>query len=254
MTGMQRDVPSIGAPRTGLVLEFAQALLDDGPIAPELLARLAQPEFVAERARAAARLRDEDWADQGRHERDNAAILASGRRPGIVFMGDSITEMWPLADPALFGAGRVCRGLSGQTSPQMLLRFHADVIALRPHALHLMAGVNDIAGNTGPTTPQRYRHHILAMTELARAHGIRIVIGGLTPSRFSRRSAGGVRWVDEINTWLRELSLEHGDTFLDYFAPMCDHDGGMRAEFSHDDLHPNRRGYAAMRRVLDAAF
>ncbi len=254
MTGMQREVPSLGAPRTGVVLEVIRAMVEDGPFDPGLRARLEAPEAVAERDAIAARLRMQGWADQGRYEQDNAAIVASRRRPDIVFMGDSITEIWPHADPDLFREGRVGRGIAGQTTPQMLVRLHADVIALRPRVLHLMGGGNDIVGNTGPTTPRRVRHNLLAMTELARHHDIRVLIGGLTPSKFSRRGAEHAVWVDELNAWLRELSAEHGYTYLDYFAPMCDEHGDMRAELSNDALHPNRRGYAVMRAVLDAAL
>ncbi len=254
MIGMQKDVPGFGAPRTGLVLEYLHALLDDGPVDDALLARLQTPEVAAERIAIATRLRDNDWADLGRYERENAEIVASRQRPEIVFMGDSITEMWGHADPELFGPGRVCRGIAGQTTPQMLLRFQADVIALRPRVLHLMGGGNDIVGNTGPTTLRRVQDHFRAMTDLATCHGIRVILGGLTPSKFSRPDAPQKHWVAELDAWLRELARDRGCTFVDYFAPLRDSEGAMRLEFGNDEVHPNRRGYAVMRAALEPAL
>lgn len=251
MTGMQREVPCIGTPRTGQALEMVHALVEDGPIPPEVMARCLEPDAAARRAEVAARVLREDWADQGRYERDNAAIVASGWRPEIVFMGDSITEIWPHADPQLFRDGRVCRGIAGQTTPQMLLRFHADVIDLRPHALHLMGGGNDIVGNTGPTTLQRYQHNVLAMTALAGLHGIRVILGGIAPSKYSRHGSDRLAWVIAVNDWLRDLARERSFTFVDYFTPLRDADGGMRAGLANDEVHPNRRGYVAMRAALE---
>ena len=251
MTGMQEQVPSLGSPRTGLALAYLHALLDDGPIDPALLARVRTPEVAAESAAIATRLRENDWADLGRHERDNAAIVSSRQRPEIVFMGDSITEMWSHADPDFFGTTRVCRGIAGQTTPQMLVRFQADVIALRPRVLHLMGGGNDIVGNTGPTTLQRVQNHFRAMTDLASSHGIRVILGGLTPSKYSLPGAPQAPWVDALDAWLRELAQERGYTHVDYFTPLRDADGNMRRAFSCDEVHPNRRGYAVMRAALE---
>jgi hypothetical protein len=130
----------------------------------------------------------QDWAQLCRFAAANAA-LAQGPRVEAVFLGDSITENWLLADPALFHGGIVNRGISGQTSPQMLLRFEADVVALHPRVVHIMAGTNDLAGNTGPTSAQQYEHNIIAMCDLARANGIRVVLASIPPAaRFPWRA------------------------------------------------------------------
>ena len=124
----------------------------------------------------------EDWPWLGRYAAENAALRASGARTGIVFMGDSITEGWRDKRPGFFVNGRVCRGIGGQTTPQMVLRMMADVVALKPRAVHIMAGTNDIAGNTGPMTPAQSQDNLAAMAMLAKAHGIRVLIASIPPA------------------------------------------------------------------------
>lgn len=211
-----------------------------------------QPAAAEARAKAALEQQASDWPNLGRYETANAALIASGARPGVVFMGDSITEAWPLADPNLFSTAHVCRGIGGQTSPQMLVRFYADVIGLNPKALHLLCGANDIAGNTGPTTPARYQASVRAMTELAAAHGARVILGAILPAdRIGWRPGFDPRpWIAELNAWLAGLAAASGFAFADYHAALRDERDGLRAAFSHDGVHPNRRGYAAMREVL----
>ena len=250
---MEDAVPSAAPPITPQILAMLEAMLGDDPLPAELIARMADPETVANRAKLTADLMAADWPNLGRYEADNAALIASGERPDIVFMGDSITEIWPIADPGLFPPGRVGRGISGQTTPQMLTRFHADVIALKPRAVHLMGGVNDIAGNTGPTTPDRYKGHILAMTDLAAAHGLRVIIGSLTPAAaFQWNPAAKVgAYVYDLNAWLKALAAERGFAFADYHTPLADSAGALPAQYGKDGVHPNRRGYAVMRKVLE---
>lgn len=113
--------------------------------------------------------------------------------PAVVFMGDSITENWLLGDPALFGTTRVNRGIGGQTTPQMLLRFRADVIALRPRAVHIMAGTNDIAGNTGPSTLLAVKNNLISMVELAKANGIEVLLGSIPPAGLSTGGRASIR-------------------------------------------------------------
>ena len=250
--GMHKEVISNEAPHSPLVIELVQAMLGDDPVDPALLAKVSEPESLAARAQAEAQLRADDWGNLGRYQAGNAAIIASGVRPDLVFIGDSISEIWVAGDPDFFGPGRVGRGISGQTSPQILLRFQADVVALRPKAVHLLCGGNDIAGNTGPTTPYRYQCNIEAMIELALARGIHVYLGSITPAGYFswRPEVSPGPWVGELNVWLRELARRRGLTFVDYFSAMADEDGSMRREFTHDGLHPNRRGYAVMRQVL----
>jgi len=222
---MLREILPAEAPHSPEVMAMVMAMLGDEPIAPALLAKARDPALIEARAKAEAELLAADWSNLGRYQGANAQAIASGARPDLVFMGDSITELWPAADPAFFPPNRLGRGIAGQTSPQMLLRFWPDVIALRPRAVHILAGTNDIAGNTGPTTPYRYQCNIRAMVDLAQAHDIRVLLGSVPPAA--------------------------GFAFIDYHTPLADGAGAMRPAFTHDGVHPNRRGYAVMRGVLE---
>ncbi len=248
---MQRDIvqPQPTQPARRLV----EAMLGDDPPDPAIFAALAAPAAVEARAKAAAEQAANDWPNLGRYEAANAGLIASGVRPDVVFMGDSITEAWPLADPEFFGPVRVGRGIGGQTSPQMLVRFWPDVIALKPRAVHLLCGTNDIAGNTGPTTPARYQANVRAMTTLATSHGLRVILGAIPPAdRMGWRPDLDPRpWVAELNAWLAELATANGFAFADYHMALKDEGDGLRRDFGHDGVHPNRRGYAAMRTALD---
>jgi acetyl esterase/lipase len=195
-----------------------------------------------------------DWPNLCRYKAANAAV-ARGARPRAVFMGDSITDNWVRGDPALFANAIVGRGIGGQTSPQMLARFRQDVVALRPHVVHIMAGTNDIAGNTGPTTLEDYQHNILAMIDLARANDIAVVVAAIPPSRklFWRGDLDPRPQIRELNDWLRGLAFSRGLTFVDYGMVLADPDGGMRADLGNDGVHPNRLGYARMRPLAERA-
>lgn len=195
-----------------------------------------------------------DWPNLCRYKAANAT-LARGQRPRAVFMGDSITDNWVGGDPTLFVDGIVGRGIGGQTSPQMLARFRQDVVALRPRVVHIMAGTNDIAGNTGPTTLEDYQHNILAMIDLARANDIAVVLAAIPPSRklFWRGDLDPRPQIREWNEWLRGLAFSRGLTFVDYGRVLADPDGGMRAELGNDGVHPNRLGYARIRPLAEQA-
>lgn len=172
--------------------------------------------------------------------------------PAVVFMGDSITENWLLGDPALFDTTRVNRGIGGQTTPQMLLRFRADVIALRPRAVHIMAGTNDIAGNTGPSTLLAVKNNLISMVELAKANGIEVLLESIPPAgAFDWRPGLDPRpFISEMNTWMRDYAARENLVYLDYHALLATSDGALRADLGNDGVHPNRAGYAVMRRVL----
>ncbi len=195
-----------------------------------------------------------DWPWLCRYHAANQAL--PGGRADIVFIGDSITEFWSQANPALFTGGIVNRGISGQTSPQLLLRFMADVVALKPRLVHLMVGTNDIAGNTGPTTPEAWKNNIRAMVALARANGIRVVLGSIPPAdRMSwRPGLAPAARIAELNQWLRDFAAAQGQTYADYHTAMATPGGAMRGEFSQDGVHPGKAGYAAMEPVLRAAL
>jgi lysophospholipase L1-like esterase len=198
---------------------------------------------------------DEDWANLGRYRGANAALRGAPQR--LVFLGDSITEMWADADPALFAPGIVNRGIGGQTSPQMLLRFMADVVRLQPRAVHLMAGTNDIAGNTGPITIADYQNNILAMIALARTHGLRVIIASIPPMRtvpWRSEVENPAARVIELNRWLSTLAGEQRLIYADYHAVLAAPDGGLHAAFTSDGVHLTDAGYAALRPAVGAAI
>jgi hypothetical protein len=223
-----------------------------GPVAK----RLAMPaaDFAAFTAAQDA-ARAGDWAQRCFYRADNArlaALPAAERR--VVYMGDSITQLWGFADPGFFTAGRVNRGISGQTTAQMLLRFEADVVALHPRMVHIMAGTNDIAGNTGPVTMQDVQNNIIAMVTLAKANGIKVVLASIPPAgRFAWRPAlRPAPQIAAMNAWLKDYARKNGATYVDYYKLMVT-DGAMRPDFTGDGVHPNVAGYAAIKALSAAA-
>lgn len=253
-TGMVDRLPSSSTPTSG-ELEFGRAFVAPGPIDAAVMASWLEPGRVREReAKAAYRLAN-DWADLGRYREANAEL--AGREVRTVFIGDSITEAWPLADRQLFSEGMVGRGIGGQTSPQILLRLTPDAIALRPHSIHLMCGINDIAGNTGPTTPQDFRNVITTMAALVRTAGIELILGSITP-------AAGFPWrselpdprprIHELNLWLQVLATTYGGAFADYHAVLRTVDGRLRPDLTRDGVHPLATGYQLMRPVIETAL
>ena len=199
----------------------------------------------AEAKRAAERARARDWADLCRYRAANQALQHHAR---VVFMGDSITDFWQDGNPSFFTHGIVDRGISGQTSAQMLVRFWPDVIALHPQIVQILAGTNDIAGNTGPTTEQYYEDDIRAMVTLARAHHIHVIIGSMPPAlRFwwapKYHPAAEIR---RLNAWLRGYARRHHLRFVDYYAHLVGPGGRFRRSLSNDGVHPNRNGFRVM--------
>jgi lysophospholipase L1-like esterase len=189
-----------------------------------------------------------DFGQLCRYAAANAALVARGTRPLVVFMGDSITDNWINLQPDFFARGVVDRGISGQTTAQMLVRFRQDVIALHPRAVHIMAGTNDIAGNSGAATMATVQGHIQSMAELARAHGIRVILASVPPAFAfpwspDKKPAPQVR---ALNAWLKAYAARNGFTWVDYHAAMADAQGGMKPGLSSDGVHPTRQGYAVM--------
>jgi lysophospholipase L1-like esterase len=199
-----------------------------------------------------ARLLREDWPNLGRYAAENAAFLRSGVKAEIVFMGDSITEGWKAKRPAFFTPGRICRGISGQTTPQMVLRMMADVIALKPRLIHIMAGTNDVAGNTGPMTVAQSCDNLRMMAELARANGIEVLLASVPPANGFpwRPEVATVAPIRAINTWAKDYAKRTRATWVDYTAVLADAEGAMKPGFADDGVHPTEAGYAAMESVL----
>lgn len=236
---------------------LSDLFMEPRTLAPADIQRLTQSaEFSAFNAAGRGLGLQQDWANRCRFRAANAQVLASGQRPELVFMGDSITENWLLGDPSLFNTNYVNRGIGGQTTPQMLLRFRADVVALQPRAVHLMAATNDIAGNTGPATLQDVKDNLMAMVELARAHDIDVLLASVPPAAaFDWRPGLDPRPViAELNTWLRDYAATKQLVYVDYFAVLADANGALRSDYGNDGVHPNRVGYAEMRRVLDSSI
>jgi lysophospholipase L1-like esterase len=230
------------------------------PVPPMELAEPGRPakitrEFGAAYGANNTYQRKYDWPWLCRYQADNAAI-ARGPAPKVVFMGDSITENWGRYDPAFFTNGVVDRGISGQTSPQMLLRFHQDVVALHPRVVHIMAGSNDIAGNTGPTSPEAFKNNIRAMVEIAQANRIAVVLASIPPSnRFSLYpKIKPAPRIAELNTWLKAYAAERGAVYADYFSVLVGPDAGMQPAYTSDGLHPATDGYRTMRPVAERAI
>jgi lysophospholipase L1-like esterase len=197
-----------------------------------------------------------DWAWLGRYRDDNARLIASGTKVDTVFLGDSITEGWARNDTEFFSKGIVGRGISAQTTPQLLVRMHADVIALKPRAVHIMAGTNDIAHNTGPMTAQESQNNIMAMCEIAKAHKLHIVLGAVPPASkyWWRPEAQPKAEALALNEWMRGYAKQIGAKYADYAAVLTDASGQVKTELAKDEVHPTAAGYAAMRPVAEAAI
>jgi len=200
----------------------------------------------------------EDWNQLGRYHADDLRLEAAGPAAGrVVFMGDSITDFWKL-DVSFPGQPYVNRGISGQTTEQMLVRMFPDVIDLKPAAMIILAGTNDIAGNTGPETARMVEENLQAMTELAEAHGIKVILCSLTPvSDYTAHPQTANRPPQDIlaiNRWLRSYAQQAHAVYCDYFDAVADAKGMFREGYSNDGLHPNAKGYALMAPVAAACI
>jgi lysophospholipase L1-like esterase len=201
------------------------------------------------------RLREE-WPFIARYERDNARLIQAGQPIDCVFMGDSITERWQTTHPAFFSPRRICRGIIGQTTAEMLLRFRGDVVALRPRVVHIMAGTNDIAGNTGPMTPDAIRQNLMSMTEIAMANGIRVILASVPPAaRYPwRPEVQPVAPTRLLNMMIKLYAGGVGAVYADYYSKLDDGSGGMRPGLAIGDVHPTARGYDIMEPIANAAI
>ena len=200
-----------------------------------------------------------DWPNLERYRQSDmelAANLVPGR---VVFMGDSITDIWDLA-ASFPGKPYVNRGISGQTTEQMLLRFQQDVINLHPAAVVILAGTNDIAGNTGPISVGEIENNFSAMGAIARANNIPVIVASITPVHdyterskrfFAERPMEKIR---NLNAWLKQYAARNHYIYVDYFTPMLDEHGLLKRELADDGLHPNAQGYALMAKMLEAAI
>ena len=244
-------LPAIPPPH-GDVFEIVEAGLDQRAPDEIAAARFMAADAVAERAALADQLQAGDWPALNRYREANAEI----HRLELVMIGDSLTEIWGLADPDLFTGRIVNRGISGQTSPQILLRFMADVVDLQPRRVHILCGTNDIAGNTGPNQPEDYQRNIRAMVTLAKAAGIEVLLASLLPADAMpwNAQAEPLKWIPHLNDWLRKLAADEGLTFVDYHVALTDGAGGLQPQFAADGVHVTRAAYRVMRRLLEEAL
>jgi lysophospholipase L1-like esterase len=247
--------------KIALTLSLAAILLATPAIHAQTPAPSAQPCDCAELTTklASAQKTLQDWPNIARYHDANATVnpLAKDEKR-VVFMGDSITDAWVRPEYGGFFPGKpyIDRGISGQTTPQMLIRFRPDVIALQPKVVLILAGTNDLAGNTGPMTVEQIEGNLQSMDELAHANKIRVVLASVLPvsnyghdrdgkpvdMRIKREPAK----IIELNNWIKQYAAAHGDIYLDYFSATVDEHGLFKADLSEDGLHPNAKGYAVM--------
>ena len=200
----------------------------------------------------------QDWPGFNRYRNDNEKIgLPALGESRVVFIGNSITDGWSISRPDFFaGKPYVNRGISGQTTPQMLVRFRADVIKLKPKVVVILAGTNDIAGNTGPSTLEMIEDNILSMAQLAKANGIRVVLCSVLPV-YDYPWKPGIEPANKIialNQMLKKDSETDGMIYLDLYSALVNEQKGMRAEFSGDGVHPNVAGYKVMEPLVEVAI
>lgn len=196
----------------------------------------------------------QDWANLKFYQNQNElALQLSDSERSVVFMGNSITQQWKEKHPTFFrDNGFLCRGISGQTSPQMLLRFRQDVIQLQPKIVVILAGTNDIAGNTGESTLEMILNNVASMTELAKANGIVPVLCSVLPAYdypWKKGCEPNVK-IPQFNDLLKKYAAENDVVFVDYFSSMANDVNGMKAELTYDGVHCTLEGYDVMERII----
>lgn len=195
-----------------------------------------------------------DWPNLRRYRSQN--VEAGLPAPGVnrvVFMGNSITDGWINARPEFFSKNPYLdRGISGQTTPQMLIRFRQDVIDLKPKVVVILAGINDIAGNTGPSSVQMIENNLMSMAQLAKANGIKVVLCSITPANAFpwRPGINPVEKIAAVNKWMKDYAAKNNFVFVNYFDAMVDDQKGLPANLSKDGVHPTPEGYKIMESLV----
>lgn len=199
-----------------------------------------------------------DWAELNRYKEANLKIgLPAADENRIVFMGNSITEGWSLIDPNFFlDKPLINRGISGQTTPQMLIRFRQDVVNLQPKIVVILAGTNDIAGNTGPSTLEMIEDNIASMVEIAKANNIKILLCSVLPVYDYPWKPGlePAQKIVNLNKWIKEYSHNNDIIYVDYFTQMADVSNGLNQQYSEDGVHPSLAGYRVMEPIIEKAI
>jgi lysophospholipase L1-like esterase len=207
---------------------------------------------------SASKINAQDWPNLEKYQTANAELAApTDGENRVVFMGNSITEMWKDANPDFFKENPyVNRGIGGQTTPQMLLRFRQDVIDLHPKTVVILAGTNDIAGNTGPMTLEQIHDNILSMVELAKANGIKPIVCSVLPA-FDYPWRPGLQpniKIPKLNSMLKAMAGSQGVMYLDYFSKMADDRNGLPSALTTDEVHVTKEGYSIMERMVKNAI
>ena len=192
-----------------------------------------------------------DWANLARYEDYNLKVgLPKKDERRVVFMGDSITEEWSNLYPEYFTEkGYINRGIGGQTTPQMLIRFKPDVVDLKPEIVVILAGTNDIAGNTGPSNAKMITDNIFSMAEIAKAYQMKVVLSSILPVYeydWAREIKDPPSTIQAVNDALKQYASDHGLIYLDYFSSMVDERQGLNSDYTSDGVHPNESGYTLM--------
>ncbi len=200
----------------------------------------------------------QDWANLNRFKEENKAVgLPRTNEDRVVFMGNSITQGWKEQMPDFFkNPNYINRGIGGQTTPQMLLRFRQDVLKLYPKVVVILAGTNDIAGNTGPSTLEMIEDNIYSMAELAKAHNVEVVLCSILPVYDYPWQTGlePAEKIVELNRRLQNYSDKRGIVYADFFSEMVDSQNGLRSEFTNDGVHPTKAGYEVMAPIVEKAI
>jgi lysophospholipase L1-like esterase len=199
-----------------------------------------------------------DWANLNRYKDENLKLgLPSADENRVVFLGNSITEGWKELNPDFFNRNRyINRGISGQTTPQMLLRFRSDVVNLKPKVVIILAGTNDIAGNTGQSTLEMIEDNIASMVEIAKANNIKIILCSVLPAYDFPWKPGlnPSRKIVDLNKWIKKYADKNKIQYVDYFTSMADENNGLKTEFSEDGVHPNLAGYTVMEPLVQKSI
>jgi lysophospholipase L1-like esterase len=257
------QAPAAPAPQVQFPGQYAEPPADRKyPAWPKGCAR-----FEGEERTACLDVVASDFGGLYRYAAANAALAApKAGEVRVVFFGDSITDNWSKSGYGGFFPGKpyVNRGIGGQATAQMLLRFRADVIELQPKAVVILAGTNDIAGNAGPVSVDQVQDNMASMAELARAHAIEVVLASILPVSDDKKDANGLALtrtrqrptgtIQALNRWLAEYAAKNGHTYLDYFSATADASSLFRPELNDDGLHPNARGYAVMAPLAEKAI
>ena len=197
----------------------------------------------------------QDWPNLKKYQKENTALsIPSSDQKRIVFMGDSITEFWSVIDPDYFSVkSYINRGISGQTTPQMLIRFRADVIALQPTAVVILAGINDIAGNTGPSSIEMIWDNIFSMVEIAQANNIKVILCSVLPAYDFpwKPNQEPIEKIKALNEIIKNYAAANNIVYVDYYSVMVDDRQGLKAKYSNDGVHPNKTGYQIMQPIIE---